>query len=167
MKIFLTGKPGSGKSSVLIKVIELLKQKGFKVGGIVTPEIRKNGKRIAFAVKDISSKKEGILASVNLKFGPKIGKYKVNVEDFEKIALPALEFAFKECDIIAIDEIGKMEFFSEKFKEKIFEVLNSDKKVIACLHRNFVNKFENFGKLIEITPENREKIAEKIIKLFI
>lgn len=166
MKIFLTGKPGSGKSTVLIKIIDLLKQRGLKVGGIITPEIRKQAKRIGFLVKDLYSKDEGILASVDLKSGQRLGKYKVNLKDFERISLRALDFALKECDLIAIDEIGKMEFFSLRFKEKILEILNSDKKMIACLHRNFVPKFKDFGKIVEVTPENRERLAKEIVKYF-
>jgi nucleoside-triphosphatase len=166
MRIFLTGQPGSGKSTVLIKTIDLLKQRGLKVGGIITPEIRKERKRIGFLVKDIYSGREGILASIDQKFGPRLGNYHINLEEFERIALPALDFAVKKCDLIAIDELGKMEFFSLKFKEKIFEILNSDKKVIACLHRNFVNQFKNFGKIIEVTFENREKLPEEILKYF-
>jgi len=166
VKIFLTGLPGSGKSTVLLKVIELLKQKGLKIGGIITPEKRRKGERVAFLVKDVYSGKEGILASVDQKFGPKLGKYKINLEDFEKVALPALEFAIKNCDLIAIDEIGKMEFFSEKFEKKVFQILNSNKKVIAVLHRNFVSQFKNYGKIFEVTTENRESLPRKIVKLF-
>jgi nucleoside-triphosphatase len=166
MKIFLTGLPGCGKSTVLLKTIEILKQKGLKVGGIITPEKRAGGKRIAFLVKDIYSGKEGILANVDQKFGPRFGKYRINLEDFEKVALPALEFAAKNCDLIAIDEIGKMEIFSEKFKQKVFEILNSDKKVIAVLHRNFVSKFKNYGKIFEVTKENRESLPKEIAELF-
>ena len=35
MKVFLTGKPGCGKSTVLMKVIKLLSEKKLKVGGFV------------------------------------------------------------------------------------------------------------------------------------
>ena len=166
MKIFLTGLPGSGKSTVLIETIELLKEKNLKIGGITTPEIRKQGKRIGFSVKDIFTGKEGTLANIGLKSGPRLGKYQVNLEDFERIVLPALDFALKNCVIICVDELGRMEFFSSKFKEKVLEILNSDKKVIACLHRNFIDEFKKYGKLIEVTLENREKLPQEIIKYF-
>jgi nucleoside-triphosphatase len=163
MKVFITGLPGCGKSTVLMKVIELLKEKGLKVGGIITPEIRVEGKRIAFAVRDIYSGKEGILASVEQKIGPNLGKYRVNLESFEEVALPALDFALKECDIVAIDEIGKMEFFSEKFKEKVYEIIQSNKQLIAVVHRNYVEKFKNLGKMVVVTKENRNELPEIIL----
>ncbi len=167
MKIFLTGLPGCGKTTVLLKVIEILKQRGLKIGGIITPEKRIGQKRIGFLVKDIYSGKERLLASSDYKFGPRLGKYRVNLDNFEKIALPALQFAFKNCDLIAIDEIGKMEFFSEKFKQKVFEILNSDKRVIAVLHRSFVFQFKDYGKIFEVTIENRENLPKEIAQLFL
>jgi len=167
MKIFLTGKPASGKSTVLEKLVELLKQKGIKFGGFVTPEIREGGRRVGFYVKDIFSNEMGILASKDIKIGPKLGEYGIDIKDFERVALKALDFAVKECDIICVDEIGKMEFFSSKFKEKLMEILLIDKPLIAVLHRNFVKRFSEYGKVIEVTQSNREKLPKEIAKEFI
>ena len=166
MKIFLTGLPGSGKSTVLMKVIEKLRKKGLKIGGVITPEMRVRGKRIGFKVIDVYSGEEGILASVERKTGPRVGKYRVDIEDFERVALKALDFAMKECDVIAIDEIGKMELFSKTFKEKIDELLTQDKPTICVLHRNLVGKYKEFGKVVWITPENREKLSEELAQFF-
>jgi len=165
MRIFLTGSPGSGKSTVLMKVIDILKSKELKVGGFITPEIRVRGKRIGFKVVDIHSNAEGILASVDQKYGPQVGKYRVDLEDFERVALKALDFAMKECNIIAIDEIGKMEFFSKKFKEKIEEVLKTEKPVLCVLHRNLVYAYKKYGNIFYVTPDNREKLPEEIVNL--
>ncbi|MEM5879112.1 MAG: NTPase [Candidatus Aenigmatarchaeota archaeon] len=164
MKIFLSGRAGSGKSTVLSKTVELLKSKGLKVGGIVTPEIREEGKRVGFYVKDVFSQAMEVFASVDFKIEPKLGKYGIDVEAFEKIALPAIDFAIENCDVVAIDEIGKMEFFSENFKKKIFALVLLDKPLIAVLHRNFVKQFKQFGEVLEVNQENREKLPEELTK---
>jgi nucleoside-triphosphatase len=160
--IFITGPPRIGKSTVLIKTIDLLKKKGLKVGGIITPEIRKAGKRTGFSVKDIYSGNEGVLADIEKKTGPKLGKYRVNIEDFERIALPALDFAVKKCDVVAIDEVGRLEFFSKKFQEKVYEIVLIDKPLIAVIHRNFIKQFESFGEVITVTEKNRGKLPRII-----
>ena len=166
MKFFLTGRPGCGKSTVLMRIIDILKKKGLKVGGFITPEIRKDGKRLGFKVVDIHSGEEGILASVNQKEGPKVGKYRVNLEDFERVALKALDFALNNCDIICVDELGKMELFSEKFKKKIEKILRSPKPAIIVLHRNLIENYGKYGKVIWVTVENRDKLVEEITKSF-
>jgi len=163
MKIFLTGMPGSGKSTVLMKAIERLRAEGLRVGGIITPEVKTEGRRTAFKVVDLSSGEEGILASVDQPNGPSVGKYRVNITDFERVAIPALNSAIKECDIICIDEIGKMELFSAKFKQKVNEILKSEKPLIAAVHRNYAKNYERIGIMIHVTPENREAIVDTVI----
>lgn len=163
-KIFLTGLPRSGKSTVLAKAIELLKQRGLKIGGIITPEIREGSRRVGFAVKDVYSGKEGFLASIKLKTGPRLGKYKIDVKDFERVALPALDFAMKECNMIAIDEIGKLEFFSKKFRQKVYKIINSNKPLIAVVHRNYIKEFKEFGKVVPVTKENRNELPKQIVQ---
>ena len=106
--LFITSSPGSGKSTLIFKTVEQLKARGLKVGGIITPEFRVNGNRIAFKVLDIATSNEDFLASINLQNGPRVGKYTVNIKGFENIALPALDFALSKCDIICIDELGRM-----------------------------------------------------------
>ncbi len=155
--------PGSGKSTVLKRVIEQLKAQGLKVGGITTPEVRARGYRTAFKVLDIFSGEEGILASIDQPTGPRVGKYRVNIPDFERVALSALDFALKECDIICIDELGKMEFFSAKFKQRVNEIVKSEKTIIAVVHRNYAENYEKIGTMIHVTPENREKIIGLIV----
>lgn len=165
MKIFITGKAHSGKSTVLEKTIELLKQKGLEVGGFTTPEIVEKGERVGFSVKDVYSGEMGVLASVDYKIGPRLGKYGVAVEEFERVALKALDIAVEKCDVVAVDEIGKMEFFSENFKQKLTETLLIDKPFIAVLHRNYVKQFKDYGEVIEVTMKNRSELPEKIAKL--
>jgi len=114
MIISLTGRPGIGKTTAIKRIIEKLKDRAV---GFYTEEIRhpETKKRLGFKVITTDGN-EGILAE---KFKPskfKVGSYGVNVEDFENLVIPVLEKAFKERDkIIVIDEIGKMELFSDKF----------------------------------------------------
>lgn len=101
MNIFITGRPGAGKTT-LIK--EVVRQPGIKAGGFYTEEIRKREKgRVGFRIKTLDGKR-GILASVDITSPYKVGKYKVNLEDFERVALPAIESAIASHQTIIIDE---------------------------------------------------------------
>ena len=72
---------------------------------------------------------------------------------------------FNRANIVFIDEIGKMEVFSEKFKEFLFEVLESDKKVIATLNLALLKEFKEYGKVFWLTRENYGKIKQSLLKI--
>lgn len=163
-RIFLTGKPGVGKSKIIDDIINALREKGIKVAGMRTPEIRKGGVRVGFRIVDIASGSEGTLASIETKSKFKVSKYGVDVADIDRITDICAK-SIAASDVIVIDEIGKMEFYSEKFKELINRILKSDKPLIATLHRAYVKDFEKFGRVFVVTEENRAWLAQKIVSL--
>jgi len=67
--------------------------------------------------------KRGELADKFSVHGPRVGSYRVNVESFERVALPSLEM--EEGRILIIDEIGKMECFSETFVRRVREIFHT------------------------------------------
>ena len=54
---------------------------------------------------------------------PKTGAYSVDVESFERVALPTL--VHSPGTVVVIDEIGRMELHSHAFKEAVQELLNN------------------------------------------
>lgn len=168
--LLLTGNPGVGKTTVLMKTVNALKESGYKVGGIISREVREGGTRVGFEIVDLHSSKRGWLAHVNQKSGPQVGKYRVNIEDLAAIGAQAILDAVENCDVIAIDEIGPMELFSEKFKEAVRKTLESRKLVIAIVHWKAqdvliseARKRED-AEIITVTYENREKLHEAIVE---
>lgn len=162
MKIFVTGMPGIGKTTLVLKITEELQNRGFKVGGMITQEVREQGRRVGFKIKALDTNEEGILAWVGGGY-PRVGKYVVNVEDLNRVGVSAIRRAVQSADIIIIDEIGAMEFKSREFAKGVEEALKSEKPLLATLHRRWVNKFRGKGKLYILTVENREKIREEIL----
>jgi nucleoside-triphosphatase len=165
VRIFLTGMPRCGKSTVVQKVLEKIGKKGLRIAGILTPEKKLRGERWGFEIIDIASGERGILASVNTKSKVRVSKYGVNVADIDRIAAK-FEQSLHIADIIVIDEIGKMEFYSSKFKEVLQKALESNKALLATLHRNLVKDFEKYGEIIVVNEANREILPEVILKRF-
>jgi nucleoside-triphosphatase len=172
--LLLTGNPGVGKTTVLTKAVNALKENGFSVGGMISREVREGGARVGFEILDLNSGRRGWLAHVNQQTGPQVGKYRVNTEDLNHIGARAIADAVEKCDVIAIDEIGPMELFSEKFKEATRKALESRKPVLAVVHWKANDRVINEAKNREdqetftVTHENRDKlpktIAEKTIE---
>src|SRR5690348_14999505 len=119
MRIFLTGNPGVGKTTVIRQIIKRLG--GIKAAGFYTREKRQGGQRIGFEVVTLDGKR-ATLASLG-GTGPRVGKYSVHVEEFETVALPYIDAESSAADLYVIDEIGKMELLSGQFKISIDELL--------------------------------------------
>ncbi|RLE66064.1 MAG: nucleoside triphosphatase [Thermoprotei archaeon] len=175
IKNFLvTGRPGIGKTTAVSKVVELLRRDGYKVGGFISKEVRERGRRIGFEVINLRSEKRGWLARVGGGYGPRIGKYTVDLKTFEDVGVKALEKSLIEDDVLIIDEIGPMELFSSKFKDVTWKALESTKPVVATIHWK-ANR-DSFGRkilarddieIIELTLSNRDRIPLEIYKKII
>ena len=64
MPLFIvTGDPCMGKTTAVMRVAEILKQRGLNVGGIISREVRKEGVRIGFEFVDINTNETASLAS--------------------------------------------------------------------------------------------------------
>lgn len=160
--VFITGRPGIGKSSVIERLVRTAQKKGLSVAGFATPEIRKDS-RTGFAVRDIATGKEGVFAiTTTIRGAPRVSKYYVDVAAFESVAIPALSMA---ADLFIIDEIGKMELFSRRFRTAIESVLQSGRSIVATLGKSFVGQFKKYGQVIEVTPQNRENLHFRILEL--
>ncbi|NHJ87100.1 MAG: NTPase [Asgard group archaeon] len=161
--VLITGYPGTGKTTLIKKIIPNL---NLSYAGFYTEEIRnQHGSREGFKIIGLSTKKEGLLAHIKIKSGLQVGKYQVAIDEFEDIALEEMT---KEVEVIIIDEIGKMELFSEKFKQELINCL-SKKRVLATIAARGggqvveIIKARKDCKLLEITKDNREQLVEKIL----
>lgn len=168
---FLTGRSGIGKTSILIKVIQILKKEDHIIGGMITQEYREHGFRIGFKVIDVKTDAKGWLAHINQDVGPRIGRYVVNLNDLNNIGVKALLNAAQESEIIVVDEIGPMELKSTSFQEAIHTVIESEKPIIGTIHQRMHGKIvDDIRKrsdvaLFEVRLENREKLHFKIVDL--
>jgi len=168
--LFLTGSPGVGKTTVLMRVVEALKAEGYSVGGMVSREVRSCGARVGFEILDLGSGRRGWLAHVNQKSGPQVGKYRVNLGDLDGIGVEAIVRAFENFDVVAIDEIGPMELFSERFRDAVRRAVESGKLVVGVVHWRARNKLIDDVKAREdaevylVTWENRDRLHEVIVE---
>jgi nucleoside-triphosphatase len=160
MKIFITGNPGSGKSTLIKRILDHIS--GKKVAGIITPEIKEGGKRQGFKIIDLASGKEEILASLNIERGPGVSRYRVNVHGVDLVLEEFLR-SYRDSEYVVIDEIGMMEFYSNKFKDTVEMVLDSDKMMIATLSKRFVGEYQGKGDIYHLTRGNFDEIFSRIM----
>jgi len=159
-KILITGKPKSGKSTLLEKIISNYKDKI----GFITNEIKENNRK-GFEI-ETHKKEKIILAHVDFKTNYKVSKYFVKPKNLDSI-IPKIS-KFKEEDILYLDEIGEMQLLSKRFISLVNKYLNSENIFLATLTAAYTNKFiEQLKKrkdtlILELNENNREEIEKKI-----
>ena len=126
--ILFTGSPGCGKSTLIEKIVAGTKR---PATGFFTREIRAHGRRVGFSINTLNGK-AGVLAHQNIKSRYKVGKYGVNIQDIDHVAVPALH-PDDDNVIVVIDEIGKKECFSPLLKDAVLRTLNSSNSVLGSI----------------------------------
>ncbi|MBF0558561.1 MAG: AAA family ATPase [Nitrospirae bacterium] len=160
--IFLTGAPSSGKTTVIKKVIKALT---VPAAGFYTEEERKDGKRVGFVMHSLDGHK-GYLAHQDIQ-SVHIRRYGVSIENIESIAVPSITPVAGK--IIILDEIGKMECFSEIFKQAALKALDSPCIVIGTITLGgdeFIAavKARDDIEILEVTPDNRDALPQMIVR---
>ena len=120
-RLLVEARPGAGKTTAFRRLAELLREREVPASGFTTEELREGRRRVGFAIESLDGE-SATLAHVELSGPPRVGRYGVDLEAFERIALPAL--GADRGGVVLIDELGKMELASERFRatvEELFE----------------------------------------------
>jgi len=166
-KILLTGTPGCGKTTAIIQILANLKD--INASGFYTQEIRQNNTRKGFRWTRLDGA-GGILAHVDIKSNYRVGKYGVDIAGFEKSIVPILDTEQTDAELFVVDEIGKMECFSEKFATAVRRLFASDKSVLASVAQKgagFISEIKNHPgtKLFNLTNRSRDGTVTKVSQM--
>ena len=159
----LTGPPRSGKTTLIKEAVG-----GFRgrAGGFYTEEIREQGERTGFRLVTFDGKK-AVLSHVKLQSPYRVGRYGVDVTALEEVGVTALLDAGQHSDLVVIDEIGKMEMFSLKFREAVMQIISGDRKVLGTilLHHHAwsdVVKARPEVSLVMLNRDNHDRVLTEI-----
>ena len=161
--IFLTGAPSSGKTTVIKKVISGLTS---PANGFYTEEERVADKRVGFLMRTLDGR-QGYLAHRDRRSDFHVRRYGVSIENIEAIAVPAIAPVAR--NVIILDEIGKMECFSEAFRHAAVRALDASNIVVGTITfggDDFIQGIKNRGdiEIHEVTAENRDLLPAVILK---
>ncbi|MEM2991194.1 MAG: nucleoside-triphosphatase, partial [Halobacteria archaeon] len=108
---------------------------------------------------------KGILAHVNQKEGPIVGKYKVNLRDLNEVGVEAIKNALN-CDLIVIDEIAPMELYSKDFLLAVETALQSNKSMLVTFHQRsthpLIQRIRSTFEVYVLNEHNRDSLAREI-----
>ncbi len=165
--ILLTGVPGCGKTTVIRKVVSSLE---IPARGFYTAEERSSdGRRTGFSIRTLNGR-SGILAEVGFESPWRVGRYGVDLQSVDHLAVESIEVA-EGIYLIVIDEIGKMECFSSRFRNVVEAALDSSNPVLGTVAvggSEFIRKIRTRPDidLMEVTRENRDRLPEDLVARF-
>lgn len=159
----LTGRPGTGKTSIIKQAVAGMKG---EAGGFYTEEIRSRGVREGFRLVTLDGQSV-ILAHINIHSPYLVSKYGVDIDSLDRVGVSALHQAAQQCDLVVIDEIGKMELFSASFRDAVLQIISSGKKVLGTIMLNphpwaDAIKRQPQVNLIEVTRYNHHQVLEEL-----
>ena len=160
----LTGKPGTGKTTVIRQALAASK---IKAGGFYTEEIRSGATRQGFRIVTLDGR-GAVLSHIDNRGPHRVSKYGVDISNLNGVAVAAVEEAIEKSDLIVIDEIGKMELFSDRFRDAVLKAINAPGKVLGTIMlapHPFADEVKRrpHVRVTELTRSNRERVLQEIV----
>lgn len=165
-RLLIEAQPGAGKTTALSRLAERLRADGLALSGFLTREMRSKGRRVGFEIVTFDGER-GVLAHVDIAGPPRVGRYGVDLEELERLALPSLD---SPTGVVLIDELGKMELASARFCDAVLALFEGEVPIVATVH-TFRHPFTDALKarpevsLVKLTHSNRDGLPEELWNL--
>jgi nucleoside-triphosphatase len=167
-RLLIEGRPGAGKTTAARRLAGMLRGQGIPVRGFTTEEIRERGHRAGFTVTAIDGDPSAVLAHVTLAGPPRVGRYGVDLQAFERVALPALDVP-GAGGLVVIDELGKMELASAAFRGAVQRLLDTDCSLLATVHTHrhpFTDALKRRIQVVHLDAGNRDRLPGQLAGRF-
>jgi nucleoside-triphosphatase len=164
-RVLIEARPGAGKTTAIGRLAELLREAGLPLSGFLTRELRESGRRVGFEIETFDGER-GLLAHVDIKGPPRVSRYGVDLDAFERLALKALDPP-GENGVVLIDELGKMELASERFAEAVEAAFEREASIVATVHtarHPFTDELKRRAGIetLELTRANRDRLPDEL-----
>jgi nucleoside-triphosphatase len=162
--LLVTGSPGSGKTTVLERVVERLG--GLRLAGFLTLELREHGHRAGFEAVGLGGRR-AILAHTQIRSPLSVGRYGVEPDRLLPLIKDELVRPPGTVDAYLIDEIGKMEFHCPQFISSMNTLLCGPVPLVATIALRgggFIAEVKGRPdvKIVEVTQGNRQTLPGQI-----
>ena len=128
--ILITGRPGSGKTSLVRDIVPEL---AAPASGFYTREVRgADGRRSGFEIVTLADA-VALLASIDLDTLHRVGRYGVDLDALERVGVPPIETGLRAGHLVVVDEIGKMELLSTAFQRAMVEAFRRHRLLFGTI----------------------------------
>jgi len=106
----LSGEIGAGKTTVCQRVVNLARSRGYACGGLLTPALIEDGRKVGIVGVDLGSGGRRVMARIDRDLGgPCVGCYHFTADAFAWANAIIASAVKANCDLLVVDEIGPLE----------------------------------------------------------
>lgn len=161
--LLITGRPGSGKTTLIRILAERFAD--CSPVGFYTLEVREGGARVGFDLVNLTGKRRPF-ARTGFSGPCRVGRYGVDITGFEEFH-SSVPFFAPEAHLVIIDEIGKMECYSEVFRRVVREVFDAATPCVATIAERGVPGLDRIRaradtRIVEVTRANRDHLLSEL-----
>lgn len=159
--LLVTGAPAAGKTTLVRRAVKGLPG----VVGFYTEEMREQGERTGFELVGCDGRRV-LFAHIHSISHHRVGRYGVDLEAFD-VFLERTSFDRPDTGLVVIDEIGRMECLSERFRDLVTGLLDGPIPVVATVALRgdpFIEevKARRDVEVTVVTRENRDALLSQV-----
>lgn len=171
--VLLTGPPRVGKTTVVVRTVERVKDEGVGVAGFWTEEVRVGGARIGFDIVRIDGRRTP-LSRKDTDSDVRVGSYGVLVDE-ASAAFDDLRDTIADgmAGVWVVDEFGPMELKIPAFRILADAVVGSGADVLATYRQGrrdpHVERLRSVDDARDwtVTRENRDELPKRVAEVLI
>jgi nucleoside-triphosphatase len=167
-RLLVLDEPSMGLAPLVVQEIFSIIQelRAVPMAGFYTEEIREGRNRAGFALVALDGKR-GVLSHVRFPGPQRVGRYGVDIPGFEAF-LGGLGAGEPALRLVVVDEIGKMECLSGRFRSFLKERLDSPVPLLATIALRGTAPIEQVkarpdARIITMSTENREQKYREVL----
>lgn len=161
MKLLITGRPKSGKSTILSELVAGVSPRR----GFITKEFVKDHHRIGFVVEDMNGL-SAVLAQTQKPKSLQVGRFYVHPEVLAQFTR-SLSHP-KTGELLYLDEVGQMQLYSNEFRSLVETYLDAPNDFLATITSVYSDEFtknildRDDIMLFQLTVANRNQIKKSL-----
>lgn len=164
----IAGEPGIGKTTLIRQVVSTMR---LRAGGFYTEDLQSRGMREGFRIVTLDGS-TGLLAATGHTAPVQVSKYGVDIQEFERVGVAALQVAMERGHVLVADEIGKMQLYSRAFRQTIFAAVRAGHPLLGTImagrnpYADRLKAHKNV-ELLVLTPANRHEVLNLLRAHFV
>jgi nucleoside-triphosphatase THEP1 len=139
--VVLTGRSGSGKTSLAISIAEALRRRAVPVAGILSPGRWESGKRSGFDIVDAASGRRARLSSRNAAMRPgAVVPFTFDPEGLQLGRAALRPEAMPARAVVFVDEVGPLELRGGGWSDALDRLADRDGPLVLVVREGLVDR---------------------------